>query len=359
MRKFTFFCAFFWGLLLQAQEKINVQIYGHLDYDLNRYPDANDPRNSSLGGFTLGEHDFFVTSKLTDRISFLGETVITGSRNSSTGFAASIERARLRINYFGNHSVLIGKMHTAINYWNDVYHHGRIFFPTIDRPFSFNYYVPIHALGIRAQGQNLGELKFGYDLQLANSLESLDALGSNSLNFNYNVSFHIKPIEGSRIMVGFNNDFLPTNKPGPHAHSGGVHHDHSMMYKGSVKLNQLHVSLAYFGSKWEFLNEFAYVQSQTDSLGAANSLMNFTYFGYRIKDNWIPYLFSDFIAMSENELHHMPVSGLKYGIGVRYDISDNVNVKVQYESYNGIPSGGRVMGIEDKQEIKIQLAYAL
>lgn len=358
MRKLILLWALLLGFALRGQDRINVQIYGHIDYELNRYPNAKDTRNDGLGSFTLGEHDFFVTSKITEHISFLGETVITGSKSSSTGFAASIERARLKFNYYGNHSILIGKMHTAINYWNDVYHHGRIFFPTIDRPLAFNYYVPIHALGIRAQGQNLGNLKFGYDLQVANSLESMDASG-NSLNFNYNASLHIKPVDGMRLMVGFNNDFLPSNMPGPHAHSGNVHHNHSMMYRGPVDLNQLHFSIAYFGKDWEFLNEFAYVQTRTDSLGISNSFANFTYIGYRLKSVWVPYAFADFITMSENELHHMPVSGLKYGMGIRYDINDNINVKLQYEVYDRLPAAGRVMGIENKQEIKMQLAYAL
>lgn len=47
-------------------------------------------------------------------------------------------------------------MHTPVNEWNDAYHHGRLFFPTIDRPYSFGEFVPVHEVGLRLSGENLG-----------------------------------------------------------------------------------------------------------------------------------------------------------------------------------------------------------
>ena len=35
--------------------------------------------------------------------------------------------------------------------------------------------IPIHTLGVRLQGQNLGELNLGYDVVLGNGLSSSDA----------------------------------------------------------------------------------------------------------------------------------------------------------------------------------------
>ena len=70
------------------------------------------------------------------------------------------EKMQLLYDYYKNHSIIIGKIHTPVNYWNDVYHHGRVFFPSIDRPTSFSYLVPLHNLGIQFQGQNLGKWNF-------------------------------------------------------------------------------------------------------------------------------------------------------------------------------------------------------
>lgn len=99
--------------------------------------------------FGLGGQDLFITSVITERLSFLGETVFKYSPESETEFNISVERIILKYNHAGNHSVLIGKHHTPINYWNDTYHHGRVFFPTIDRPLLFAQgIIPLHTTGV-------------------------------------------------------------------------------------------------------------------------------------------------------------------------------------------------------------------
>jgi hypothetical protein len=71
--------------------------------------------------------------------------------------------------------LLVGKHHTPVNYWNYTYHHGRVFFPTIERPLLFEAeIIPLHTNGISLQGQNLGSAKFGYDVMIGNGLGSSD-----------------------------------------------------------------------------------------------------------------------------------------------------------------------------------------
>ena len=148
-----------------GKKRVNVKFFGHVGYTADA--DTGEWANT----FSLGEQSIFITANITDRISFLGETTIkwVGSKNT---FSPGIERVQIKYDYFGKHSVLIGKMHTPVNYWNDVYHHGRLFFPTIDRPKSFKYLVPVHTLGLRLQGQNMGKIGFGYDLMIGNGISS-------------------------------------------------------------------------------------------------------------------------------------------------------------------------------------------
>ena len=117
----------------------------------------NNEQNRCLDlSFTLGEQDLFITSDLTDNISFLGESVFKYSATSSTKIAFGLERAILKYIYKGNHNIQIGRFHTPMNYWNDSYHHGRVFFPTVGRPESFNeHLIPIHTVGIMATAENL------------------------------------------------------------------------------------------------------------------------------------------------------------------------------------------------------------
>ena len=330
-----------------SQRNIQVNGFGHMEFK------ANMESINTNSFFSLGEHDLFVSGNITDKVSFLGEFVIKGG--GSTGFKPSIERARIRYNYHKNHFLLFGKMHTAINYWNDVYHHGRLFFPTIDRPLNFSYFVPIHSLGLRLQGQNLGKLNFGYDFQIANGMESTDLSGS-GFNFSNNLSVHIKPKEGMRIMIGYNNDYLPTNTTGSHAHSMQNHNHH---YSEGITLDQIHFSFAQFESKFEILNEFATVISQTDSLGKAVNFTNYFYGGYRINEKYVPYFLFDFLIASENELHINKINALKYGLGFKWDFNPMINIKLQIERYGAINGFDYLPKLASKYEFKIQLSYAI
>src|SRR5215211_6659123 len=130
--------SFFFTCCMHAQ---NTTIRGFVDA-LSTY------ENGKLS-FGFGEQDLFITSELTDRISFLGESVFKFDPLSPSEFSVSVERVVIKYNFYGNHNILIGKHHTPINYWNDTYHHGRVFFPTIERPLLFTArIIPLHTTGI-------------------------------------------------------------------------------------------------------------------------------------------------------------------------------------------------------------------
>jgi hypothetical protein len=105
--------AFFLLLLLNAQlaqaQKPTTQFngYGFLEYNL-------DFSGGPTSYFYLGEHDFFVNSKLNDKISFLGEYVIRFNGNSSTSFLPSIERSLVKYNYYKNHNITQLKMKSLV-----------------------------------------------------------------------------------------------------------------------------------------------------------------------------------------------------------------------------------------------------
>lgn len=179
----------------------NTQIRGFVDVSAT----YSDDKVS----FGLGEQDLFITSDLNDRFSFLGETVFKFDPESETQFSVSIERIVLKYNYKGNHNILIGKHHTPINYWNDTYHHGRVFFPTTARPLVFaSELFPLHTTGISFQGLNLGSLKFGYDLMVGNGIGSTDVLDLDK-GKSVTAAIHIKPRNALRIGLSYYYDRIP------------------------------------------------------------------------------------------------------------------------------------------------------
>lgn len=318
------FCMLF--LLLSSaisaqQRNTQLKVYGHFQY---AFDDLLGDTPDSY--FTLGEQDFFVTSNLSDRISFLGETVVKYDNSSGSKFSPSIERAQLKFDYYKNHSLIVGKMHTPVNYWNDVYHHGRLFYPTIDRPSSFSYLIPIHSLGLRMQGQNLGKLNFGYDLSATNSISSTDIFDS-ALNKSVTAAIHIKPIEGMRVGASYYNDYMSTNKPGAHVGHGSGNPE----YTGAINYELTCFSFAYFGKHLEVLSESTYNRNKTDSLGVSENYSQFVYAGWRFKEKHVGYGIFDFMDMSERDLYSIPINVIKLGLGYKFDFLYNCTIKVQLE----------------------------
>lgn len=85
----------------QNDRDIDFKFYGHLQSEYNRH----DQKNNTT--FNLGEQDFFVNADISERVSFLGETIIKFDGATTTKFSPSIERAQIKYNYFRNHSVMI------------------------------------------------------------------------------------------------------------------------------------------------------------------------------------------------------------------------------------------------------------
>jgi hypothetical protein len=341
-------CIFTCNKLWAQTPKTEFRGFGHIEYALDF---VNPQKPDSY--FILGEHDLFVQSKITKRFSYLGEFVIRYNAGSATKFLPSIERTLVKYSYHNNHSVIFGKIHTPVNYWNDSYHHGRVFYPIISRPLSFSHFVPLHTIGMQVQGQNIGKWNFGYDVVIGNGISSTDIFDSNS-SPGIAAAIHFKPIEGMRIGASYYFNHMDQNGYG--SHSG-----HTMPtvsnYRGPMDFHLNSLSIAYFGDKFELLSESSRNFTKTDTLGLSSNFSTFIYFGYKIKEKHVPMVMVDYITISKNDLHSTPMEMLKLGLGYRYEFSHLLNVKGMLEYYfqhqhpNGIGPQKNYFAIE------MQLAY--
>jgi hypothetical protein len=289
----------------------NTQIRGFADVEL------------SVGkngiAYSLGEQDLFITSTLNDRLSFLGETIFKFAPASPTKFAASVERIIFNYSLFGNHSLIAGKIHTPINYWNDTYHHGRVFFPTIDRPLLFDStIIPLHSLGLGIQGKDLGLLKFGYNVFLANGLGSGDIMDNDRYK-SITTSASIRPTRNLRIGLSWYHDIISKDAL-----------VHGMKNERKTTQNLYSASIANFGKHWEILVE-ATAGMDKDSLGTNTVLGSYAYLGYRIKDKLIPYLRYDNLRYhGDNHMTRKDIA--KWLLGIRYQLNYLAVVKLEYQS---------------------------
>ncbi|HEY4324414.1 MAG TPA: hypothetical protein VGN20_10525 [Mucilaginibacter sp.] len=292
----------------------NTQIKGFID-GITTY------QNGQVS-FGFEEQDLFITSQITDRISFLGETVFKFSPTSPTDFDVSVERVVFKYNYAGNNSLLFGKQHTPIDYWNDSYHHGRVFYPTIFRPLLFDAnIIPLHTTGIRLQGDNLGDIKFGYDFMVGNGLGSTD-VQDNDKNKSVTAALHIKPADGLQIGGSFYSDVIS---------KGATPHDFTMPVKYQVNQNLITGSVAYFGKKFEVLAESTFAYNHADSIGTKRTIASYIYGGIRVTDKLVPYAKVEQINYQQGEIYYMKDNVTSFIGGIRYEISYLAVIKLEYE----------------------------
>lgn len=270
--------------------------------------------------FSLGEQDLFITSRLSDRFSFLGESVFKFDARSGTMFSVSVERIVLKYNIFNNHNLLIGKHHTPINYWNDTYHHGRLFFPTITRPLLFAAnIIPLHTTGASLQGHDLGLLKFGYDLMVGNGIGSSE-IRDNDKRKSITLALHIKPVDKLRIGASYYNDVIA---------KGSMVQDKIINWK--VRQHLLTGSIAFFGRTLEVLTESTFAINKTDTTGTKHTTAAYFYGGYKIKEKIIPYIRLDKLHYQPGEIYFTKDNTTAFVGGIRYQINYLAVVKLEYQ----------------------------
>jgi len=280
--------------------------------------------------FGLGEQDLFITSELNDDFSFLGETVFKYSPNSPTEFNVSVERVIVNYNFYGNHNALIGKHHTPINYWNDTYHHGRVFFPTIGRPLLFDAnIIPIHTTGLAMMGLNLGKLKFGYNVLIGNGIGSSEVADNDNYK-SITAAVHIKPREKLQLGLSFYNDVI----------SEGAE-EHGQIIPEKINQQLYTATIAHFGSKFEFLAEGTYASNDAESTGMVHSFASYLYSGVRLYDKLVPYIRLDYLDFQDEEIYFQNDDTFSILAGIRYEINFLIVVKMEYQHMESDIAGSR------------------
>ena len=325
------------GLILSDELTAQkTKIRGFADVDVSYQDDQVN--------FGIGEFDLFITSELGAHFSFLAETVFRYDPDSSTKFGVGVERIIIKYNYKGNHSLLLGKHHTPVNYWNDTYHHGRVFFPTIGRPLLFEaQFIPLHTMGISFVGLNLGNLKFGYNLMVGNGIGS-EEIKDNDKYKSITAAVHIKPIEFLQIGVSFYNDVI--------SEGAEFHHGEELIIDEQINQQLYTGSIAYFSNKFELLTEGTIMSNHTESSGSFQSFASYLYAGYIIKEKWVPYIRFDYLNFAENDPYIYNQNTKSFLVGARYEINYLMVVKLEFKSEDR-----NVTGIENSLTAQFAIGF--
>lgn len=297
-----------------------------------------DTHKGDTTSFSLGQLDLFVTSDVSDRFKFLSEIVFEAGpddiygRVNGTGnnFSVDIERYLLQFSHNDYFNVSVGRGHTSIGYYNTAYHHSSWLQTTTGRPFLFDFedhggILPIHMVGVSVSGQvPSGTLGLHYVAEVGNGRASREPFDSEPVQNEvddqnhkaYNLALFARPeaIHGLQTGFSFYRDILiPVNQPriGESIISG-----HAVLIR----------------PKYEWLNEAVldrHVIAGTSTVfntPGFYSQMSKQFGSYR------PYFRYQYVNVANREPVYSDV-GLRHGpsAGVRYDASESVALKFQYD----------------------------
>ena len=304
-------------------DRLKLLFFGNTGYQTGHF---YGPTNS----FELGEFDMFATARLTDRVSVLGEVLYTAGSNNS--ISLDVERLLLKYRQNDYFTASIGRIHTAIGYYNTAFNRGDYFQTAAGRPTIFEFddqggFLPLQDLGIVLNGQlPSGQLGLNYVFEVTNgrvygadlqpAQNNNDANSSKAVNFGMSV----KPDKVAGLTVGFS-----------------VRHDYL-----SDALN-LHVSetipvvyAVFTNSTYEWLNEGMLVTHKLPG-GATFHTTGFYSQISRKVGHYRPYFRYDYVNAPANDPIYsdpteFPVVGRINGptVGMRWDFTRFTAFKLQY-----------------------------
>ena len=276
--------------------------------------------------FDMGEFDLFMTTRLSDKMNVLAETVIAPDTTANT---YGIEVERLLLNYRINDYLNLGfgRYHTHVGYYSTAYHHGTVLQTAATRPFLFKFEddggpLPIHNVGIAADGAiPSGKQGLRYVVEVGNGRRS-SSLGDNPVQ-NFNTDKNDKAVNLALIA---HPDNIPNLEYGASAY-----HDR-LVPTGAPSINEWIYTghVVYQNPNFEWLTEAVLIQHTPKGAG---SFFTPGFYSQIAKQfgMWRPYVRFEYINSPLTEPFR-PDIGLMYGphIGVRYDLNAFACLKFEF-----------------------------
>lgn len=307
-----------------------LKITGFWDFGFN----ANIGEDEHSKSFTTGELDLFLTAEISEKVSFLTEMVFYPVAVQNR-LIFEMQRVLLKYSFSDIFNLQIGRMHTALGYWNHAYHHGTWLQTTILRPeiYRFDEYdhgiLPIHSVGAELFGtKELRPFDVEYRLGVTNgrskTINAADAIenlkdDNDSKAFNLLLGLLPHMIEGLQVGGSLYLDKIPADPAKPE------------------RVNPINERITgayaiYLHPQGEFLGEIFKISRHDQTSGKDFDTLGFyLQGGYKIVE-WTPYYRLDRINFAEGDpyLTAQQVDITKHTFGLRWDLFTWNALKAEY-----------------------------
>jgi hypothetical protein len=308
----------------EVAPRLKLNYLGDMGYHVGHY---YGPTNS----FEIGRFDMFATARLSNRLSVLGEVLFEGLSDNS--IAVDIERLLLKYRQSDYLTASIGRIHTAIGYYNTAFHRGEFFQTAIGRPAMFEFddqggFLPMQDVGISLEGKiPSGKLGLNYVFEVTNgrfygqnqepTQNTTDA--NNSKAVNINISAKPEKIAGLDVGFSFRHDYLSDVN--------------NLQVAESIPV----IYVVFTNSKYEFLNE-GMVVSHSEPVGPVHHTTGFYSQISRAFGRYRPYFRYSYVnAPNSDPIYGNDAEIAEVGringpaLGMRADFNSHAAFKLQYE----------------------------
>jgi hypothetical protein len=329
-----------------------LTVHGFADVYYTSTGEQNSPTGNT--GFKLGNLDLYLAPSLSDHIRALMEDVVEfddwyppGSNNGQ----AAIDIERLQVGYVVSDdlTVWIGRFHTPYGYWNTAYHHGAQLQPTVMRPqfVAFEDHggiLPAHMNGLWATGRTaLASGRVTYDVYLGNGQRILD--GALDMQNEGNADAHTAL--GTRLGYEFRGGALDTLWIGVHAFQEAVPNFVSGVMTAQTDVRVTGGFLHWTPGDWELIGEYYGFQNHAhDAPGPTYaSSAWFAEADYTFLGLITPLVRYERGSFSQLDGYFQYLQGgqsyIRDLIGVRYDLTPQVALKLDANRTNATRNGGQ------------------
>jgi hypothetical protein len=322
----------------EVAPRLKLNVFGDVGaQSYNHIPDT----------FLFGSVDLFMTARLSDKVSTLGEVLFIARNDNS--IQSDVERLILKYRQSDYLTASIGRYHSWVGYYNSAFNYGKFLETTTDRPFLYAFddeggVLPMQEVGISLTGKiPSGKMGLNYVLEAGNGKAwglNVEPTQNNQATKNsksINGGLFIRPEAVYGLQLGFS-----------------VRHDDLSIPGPAVAETIATVHGVFINSNYEILNEGVLVRHVEPAGPVFNTTGFYTQFSRRFGP-YRPYFRYQYFNAPSNDPVYVYASPNDYApayvkafvgrlngpsAGVRYDFTEHSALKLQYDriSERGLPT---------------------
>jgi hypothetical protein len=318
----------------EVAKRLNLNLFG--DVGAQWY-------NASPTTFYFGSLDMFMTARLSDKTSALGELLFLPNINNNI---ISVDVTRLLLRYRQSDYLMasIGRYNTWVGYYNTAFNKGEFLETTTDRPFIYAYddfggVLPMQDVGINLTGKiPSGKLGLNYVVEMGNgrawgiNVEPAQNRQDGNTSKAINGGLFVRPERFSGLQAGFSIRHDNLTIPGPAVHE---------------TIATAHV--VYTDNNYEILNEAVLDRHTVVNGPAFNNSGGYTQFSRRLGDGFRPFVRYQYFNADNGDPvfayaptnDYAPTNYTAFvarlngpSAGVRYDFTEHSAFKFQYDRFS-------------------------